>query len=81
MASELVSGVESFTIDSMIRGYHIYKDTWSSFKGEVLYCCCDVQYHHNPFAVAVYKGTTVVGHISRKISTVCYVFWGKQEQR
>ena len=30
----MMSEVESFTIDSMIKGYHIYKNVWSSFK-----CC------------------------------------------
>ena len=35
MASEL-SEVESFTIDSMIREYYIYKDVWSCFVGKVL---------------------------------------------
>ena len=77
MASELVSEVESFAIDSTIRGYHVYKDIWSSFIGEVLYCRRDVRNHHDTFAVAVCKGTTVVGHVPRKISAVCYVFLGK----
>ena len=36
MASKLMSEVESFTIDSMIRGYHVYKDVWSSFIGSVV---------------------------------------------
>ena len=77
MASELISAVESFTIDSMIRGYHVYKDVWSSFIGEMLYCRRDVRNHHDPFAAAVCKGTTVVGHMPRKISAACYVFLGK----
>ena len=71
MASELASAVESFTIDSMIRGYHVYKDVWSSFIGEVPSCRHDVRNHHDRFAVAVCKGTTVVGHVIRKISAVC----------
>ena len=41
MASVL-SEVDYFPIDSMTRGYHIYKDVWSNFIGEVLYCCRDV---------------------------------------
>jgi len=77
MASELISAVESFTIDSMIRGYYVYKDVWSSFIGEVLYCKRDVSNHHDLFVVAVCKGTTVVGHMPRKISAACYVFLGK----
>ena len=63
MASELISAVESFTMDSIIRGYHVYKDVWSSFIGEMLYCQRDVHNHHDPFMVVVYKGMTVVGHM------------------
>ena len=32
----MVSEVESFIIDSKIKGYHIYKNVWSSFK------CCSI---------------------------------------
>ena len=35
-ASELVSEVESFSIDSIIRVYHVYKDVWYCFIGKVL---------------------------------------------
>ena len=53
MGFELIFAVESFTIDSMIRGYHVYKDVWSSFIGEMLYCRRDICNHHDPFAVAI----------------------------
>ena len=72
--SRIVSEVEFITINSIIRGYYIYKDVWSSFIGEVLYYCCDVHNHHDLFAVAVCKEITVVGHMPWKISAVCYVF-------
>ena len=39
--------VESFTIDSMIREYHFYKDVWLSFTAEVLYYPHDVHNNHN----------------------------------
>ena len=81
----MVSEVESFTIDSMIRGYHVYKDVWLSFIGEVLYCHCDVQNYHDPLvshgqtsflaqALSIFllcKGTTAVGTCLRK-----YLFCG-----
>ena len=40
-ACTMMSAVESFTVDSMTRGYQVYKDVWSSYIGEVLYCHCD----------------------------------------
>ena len=33
--------------------------------------------HHDPFAVATYRSSNVVGHVPRKISTICYVFLRK----
>ena len=36
---------------------------WSSVIGKVLVCRHDTRNHHDPFAVATCKGTTVVGHV------------------
>ena len=65
------SEVDSFTVESVTRGYHIYEEPRC---GEVLVCCRDTQNRHDPFATC--KGTTVVGHIPRWISTIRYVFLG-----
>ena len=59
----MASEGESFTIDSMIRVCHFYKDVLSDK-------CCT-------FAVAMCKGKTVVRHMPRKISAICYAFLGK----
>ena len=34
----MVFEAEPYTIGCMIRGFHIYKDFWSSCIGEMLYC-------------------------------------------
>ena len=42
---------------------------------------CDAHNHYDPFAIAMCKGTTVVGHVVlRKISVICYVFWGRHNK-
>ena len=46
-------------MDSMIKGCSVI----------VTY----IRNHCNPFAVLVHKGTIVVGHVSGKISAVCYL--------
>ena len=51
--------MDSFTVESVIRGYHIYEEVWSSVIGEVLVCRCNTRNCHDPFAVATCKGTTV----------------------
>lgn len=66
--------------DSMVRGYHVYKDIWTSQVGEILPCVKERHNVHDPFAVAVKKGANVVGHIPRSMSTV-YVFLGKHQSK
>ena len=61
----------------MIRGYHVYQDIWSSHINESLPCKRERHNLHDPFAVSVLKDADVVGHIPRKISTICYVFLGR----
>ena len=74
----------SFTVNSMIRGNHVYKDIWDSHLGEELACSgrernmCNI---HDPFVVGVLKSDVIVGHISRAISAASYVFLGRAGSR
>ena len=58
----------------MVRGYHIYNSIWEAYIGEELLCQQDEENRHDPYAVAVLKSATVVGHLPRKISTLCSLF-------
>ena len=64
----------SFSVESMIRGYHIYKDIWVAADGQVLQTRREVSNMHDPFAVAVIKDGTIVGHLPRKQSAICSLF-------
>ena len=68
---------KSHTIESMVRGYHVYGEIWLAAVGEELSCMSEVKNSRNLFAVAVMK-SGVVGHVPRKISSVCSMFlrWG-----
>ena len=48
-ALAMASEAEYYTIDCMIRGYHISKGVWSNYIGEVLYCRCDERSAEGPF--------------------------------
>ena len=58
----------------MIRGYHEYKDIWEATKGEELLCRRENDNYHDPFSVSVVKEDRIVGHVPKKISTVCLLF-------
>ena len=72
-----MSAVTSFSIEGMIRGYHVYQHIWTSQTDEVLPCKRESNNAHDCFAVSVNKEDDVVGHIPRKISSICYMFLGR----
>lgn len=67
----------TYSTKSMIRGFHVYQSVWSPITGEELPCVRELSNAADPFAVAVVKNATVVGHIPRKISSVCSMFLRK----
>ena len=68
----------TFSIESMIGGYHEYKFVRDNrFVGDWL-CEQEVGNPHDTHAVAVKKVTdgnlTVVGHVPQRISSICSIF-------
>ena len=61
----------SFTIEAMIRGYHIYRDIRSAVLDEELPCQRETGNISNPFVVGMLKDGVIVGHVPRKISSIC----------
>ena len=66
--------VIAFSIDDVVRGYHIYKDIWSADIGSELPYCLESSNHEDRYAVAVMDDTHMVGHVPRKISFICHLF-------
>ena len=52
--------VERFSIDSAVRGFHVYKDIWNPEIGEVLLCEQEFGNLHDPDAVSD-KGPSGLG--------------------
>ena len=63
----------STEIESMVRGYHVYKDIWDAAEDELLDCRREPFNSYNPFAVSVIRNGTAVGHIPKKISFVPFL--------
>ena len=64
----------AFEIDSVVRGYHVYKDVWHANIGTELPCRPESNNREDRYAVAVMDGDFVVGHVPRKISFICNLF-------
>ena len=59
----------------MVHGYHVYMSIWdAACDGEALPCDGEIGNGHDSSAVAVKKGSVIVGHVPRTISTVCSSF-------
>ena len=64
----------SFTLESCVRGYHVYQDTWLATDGEILDCVIDILNRNDPFSGTVKKNVEVVGHVPRHYSCVFSLF-------
>ena len=63
------------TLDSCVRGYHVFKDIWNPAIGDTLLAKPEFGNSHDPYAVAVVTSDDiVVGHLPRNISTLCHIF-------
>ena len=74
--------MESYSIHTSGRGYHVYKDVWEAALGQLLPYQREPGSIHDPYAVAVVEtavATRIVGHVPCAISSVCYFFLGKAE--
>ena len=67
MATTRDTEQESFLLESEVRGYHIYKSTWTPVVGTVLHIHSEPTNSHDPYAVAVIQDGQIVGHMPRKI--------------
>ena len=55
----------SFTVNSMIRGYHVYKDIWENPTiGEELICKREVGNPKDPISVAVINPLSRISRLS-----------------
>ena len=55
------------SVDSCVRGFHVYQDIWTPVMGEILVCRRETTNVEDRYAAAVYKSEEVVGHVPHKI--------------
>lgn len=67
------SGVD-FTIESVVRGYHIYQSVWTPNVGDEFVLQTQEQNRHYRYAVAVVASGNVVGHVPKEISKTMFFF-------
>ena len=66
--------MESYSIHTSVRGYHVYRDVWEAALSQLLPCQREPGNIHDPHAVAVVEtgvATRIVGHVPRAIPSIC----------
>jgi hypothetical protein len=63
----------SFSMDSVIRGHHVYKSTWTPIVGQELDVDAEPNNVHDSHAVATLLGN-VVGHLPIEFSGIPWHF-------
>ena len=61
----VITLIKEFEVQSYIKGYHVYKNEWIPFKGEVLETRKEPENSVDKYAVAVMKDCRIVGHLSK----------------
>ena len=75
LCCQVLYSMETLCVESVLRGYHIYKDLpWEPAIGTTLTCEREAYNIHDPYAVAVMNHGVVAGHVPRFISAVCSMF-------
>ena len=69
MAAEAEASTEArYTYSSVVRGHHVYKETWTPYVSEELIASCEDTNVYDRHAVAILKNGEVVGHMPRTIA-------------
>lgn len=66
--------IHELDVPSFVRGYHVYRNIWEATVCKNLPCQRELNNRHDPFAVAVLRKETTVGHVPRVISAICSSF-------
>ena len=67
-------GLAIYYKESVVRGHHVFKRIWIPVVGEVLVVERERGNPEDRFAVSVLQDGTVVGHIPREFSKLCWDF-------
>ena len=65
---------EDYSVESVVRGHHIYKSIWTPLIGEVLTAELEEDNTEDQYAVAVIRAETIVGHVPCELRRIFYFF-------
>ena len=63
-----------YAMQTVMRGYHAYKEVYSATVGQVLPCQQERGNVHDQYSVPIVDENTVIDHVPQVISAVCLLF-------
>lgn len=64
----------SYSLNSAIRGHHIYKSTWAPVIGQILEVKAEDNNSHDRYAISTLLDDIIVGHVPREYSRIAWYF-------
>ena len=68
------SSNETFQLESVVRGHHVYKTIWTPSVGQLLQASAEEHNTKDSCAVGLIHQGETVGHMPREISTTSWFF-------
>ena len=65
---------DSYTFESFIHGYHVFKDRWRAEVGQELTVAHEANNREDKHAIGIYRDGDVMGHAPREYSRVLHFF-------
>ena len=75
MFAMTASSRATFTVESCVRGYHVYKDIWDATVGEELECARESDNPADRYAFAMKKGDKQLGMFRGRCQGYARCFW------
>ena len=66
--------MDTYSVESAVRGFHVYQTHWSPIMGEILTTEQDRINPYDKYAVSIKQNNIIVGHVPREQSKVCNYF-------
>ena len=66
--------VAMLSVESMVRGYHVYKDDWSPSVRDEFELEMEELNRHDRYAVVIKVSGDIVGHMPSEFSKIVYYF-------
>ena len=68
------SSSTSISVESIVRGHHVFKEVWSPRRGDKFYLQVEEFNRCDRYAVAIVVDEETVGHVPREVSKLFYYF-------